>query len=38
MIETIYNGNTSILIMQVLGNHKASKVEIELIKQCLDNL
>jgi BlaI family penicillinase repressor len=38
MIETIYNGNTSRLIMQALGNHKASKEEIELIKQYLDNL
>lgn len=38
MIETVYNGNTSRLIMQALGNHKASKEEIELIKQYLDNL
>lgn len=38
MIETIYNGNTSRLIMQALGNHKASKEEIELIKQYLDKL
>lgn len=37
-IETVYNGNTSRLIMQALGNHKASKEEIELIKQYLDNL
>ena len=38
MIETIYNGNTSRLIMHALGNHKASKEEIEVIKQYLDNL
>lgn len=38
MIETVYNGNTSRLIMQALGNHKASKEEIELIKQYLDTL
>lgn len=37
-IETVYNGNTSRLIMQALGNHKASKEEIELIKQYLENL
>lgn len=37
-IQTVYNGNTSRLIMQALGNHKASKEEIELIKQYLDNL
>ena len=38
IIETVYNGNTSRLVMQALGNHKASKEEIELIKQYLDNL
>lgn len=38
MIETVYNGNTSRLIMQALGNHKASKEEIDLIKQYLENL
>lgn len=37
-IETVYNGNTSRLIMQALGNHKASKEEIDLIKKYLDNL
>lgn len=38
MIETVYNGNTSRMIMQALGNHKASKEEIELIKEYLDQL
>lgn len=38
MIETVYNGNTSRLIMQALGNHNASKEEIDLIKQYLNNL
>ncbi|MGN0003164.1 MAG: BlaI/MecI/CopY family transcriptional regulator [Sphingobacterium composti] len=37
-IETVYSGNTSRLIMQALGNHKASKEEIELIKQYINNL
>jgi len=38
MIETVYNGNTARLVMQALGNHKASKEEIGLIKQYLENL
>lgn len=38
MIETVYNGSTSRLIMQALGNHKSSKEEIDLIKQYIDNL
>ncbi|MFZ4862185.1 BlaI/MecI/CopY family transcriptional regulator [Sphingobacterium sp. Mn56C] len=38
MIETVYNGSTARLVMQALGNHKASKEEIDLIKQYLDNL
>lgn len=38
MIDTVYNGNTARLVMQALGNHKASKEEIGLIKQYLDNL
>lgn len=38
MIETVYNGNTSRMIMQALGSHKASKEEIDLIKEYLDNI
>ncbi|WP_159637146.1 BlaI/MecI/CopY family transcriptional regulator [Sphingobacterium composti Ten et al. 2007 non Yoo et al. 2007] len=38
MIDNIYKGNTSRLVMQALGTHKASKEEIELIKEYLDKL
>ncbi|SKB85997.1 Predicted transcriptional regulator [Sphingobacterium nematocida] len=38
MIDTVYNGSTARLVMQALGNHKASKEEIDLIKDYLNHL
>ncbi|WP_164109488.1 MULTISPECIES: BlaI/MecI/CopY family transcriptional regulator [Sphingobacterium] len=38
MIDTVYNGSMSRLVMQALGNHKASKEEIDLIKDYLNQL
>jgi BlaI family penicillinase repressor len=38
MIDTVYNGSAARLVMQALGNHTASKEEIELIKKYLDKL
>ena len=38
MIDTVYNGSTARLVMQALGNQRASKEEIDLIKAYLDNL
>ena len=36
MIETMFNGSAMQLVMQALGNHKASKAELELIREYLD--
>ena len=36
MIDTVFNGSAMDLVMQALGNHKASKAELELIKEYLD--
>ncbi len=36
MIDTVFNGSAMDLVMQALGNHKASKDELELIKQYLE--
>jgi predicted transcriptional regulator len=35
MIDTVFNGSAMDLVMQALGNHKASKKEIEQIKEYL---
>jgi BlaI family penicillinase repressor len=35
MIDTVFNGSAMDLVMQTLGNHKASKQEIEQIKEYL---
>jgi BlaI family transcriptional regulator, penicillinase repressor len=37
-VDSMYNGSTSQLMMQLLGNKKASKKEIEEIKKILDRL
>lgn len=36
MIETVFNGSAIKLVMQALGNHKASKAELDLIKEYLE--
>lgn len=36
MIDTVFNGSAMNLVMQALGNHKASKDELELIKEYLE--
>lgn len=38
LIETVYNGSTSRLVMQALGNHQASQEEIDEIKAYLKQL
>ena len=38
MIETVYNGSTSRLVMQALGNKKTSPKELEEIKEYLKSL
>ncbi|HCN82615.1 MAG TPA: transcriptional regulator [Sphingobacteriaceae bacterium] len=38
MIDTVYNGSAARLVMQALGNHTASKEEIDLIKKYLDQI
>ncbi|WP_317128137.1 BlaI/MecI/CopY family transcriptional regulator [Sphingobacterium psychroaquaticum] len=38
MIDTVYNGSTSRLVMQALGNNRTSKEELNAIKQYLENL
>lgn len=38
MIDDVFCGSASRLIMQALGNHRASEKEIEEIKKYLDNL
>ncbi len=36
MIETMFNGSAMQLVMQTLGNHKASKAELDKIRAYLD--
>ncbi len=38
MINNVFNGSASRMVMQALGNHKASKEELDAIKQYLDDL
>ncbi|HTN17668.1 MAG TPA: BlaI/MecI/CopY family transcriptional regulator [Chitinophagaceae bacterium] len=36
MIETMFNGSAMKMVMQALGNHKASKAELDMIREYLD--
>ena len=38
MIDNVFNGSAARLVMQALGNHSASKEEIDSIKKYLDEL
>ena len=38
MIDTLFGGSPTQLVMQALGNHKASGIELEEIQKLLDNL
>jgi predicted transcriptional regulator len=38
MIDTLFGGSSTELVMQALGNHKASLHELEEIQELLDNL
>lgn len=38
MINSVFNGSAARLVMQALGNHSASKEEIDSIKEYLDQL
>ncbi|MHA4896579.1 BlaI/MecI/CopY family transcriptional regulator [Pedobacter sp. PWIIR3] len=38
MIDNVFNGSAARLVMQALGNHSASKDEIDSIKEYLDQL
>jgi BlaI family transcriptional regulator, penicillinase repressor len=38
MIDTVFNGSASQLVMQALGNHHSSREELEKIKQYLDEI
>lgn len=38
MIDNVFNGSAARLVMQALGNHKASADEIDEIKKYLDSL
>jgi BlaI family transcriptional regulator, penicillinase repressor len=38
MIDTLFGGSPGELVMQALGNHKASAEELEEIQKILDNL
>jgi len=38
MVNTAFGGSASQLIMQILGNHKTSKAELDEIKQLIDKL
>ena len=38
MIDTVFGGSPGELVMQALGNHKASVEELEEIQKILDNL
>lgn len=37
LIETMFSGSAMQLIAQALGNHKASKAELDMIREYLDN-
>ncbi len=36
MIETMFNGSAMQMVMQALGNHKATKAELDMIRDYLD--
>ena len=38
MIDNVFSGSSSELVMQALGNHKTSKKELDEIQKLLDNL
>jgi BlaI family penicillinase repressor len=38
MIDTLFGGSSTQLVLQALGNHKASDEELESIQQLLNNL
>jgi predicted transcriptional regulator len=38
MIDTLFGGSPKDLVMQALGNHRASAVELEEIQKLIDNL
>ena len=38
MIDTLFGGSPTQLVLQSLGNHKASDEELEEIQQLLNNL
>lgn len=38
MIDTLFSGSPTQLVMQALGNHKASASELEEIQKLIDNL
>lgn len=38
MIDSLFGGSTTQLVMQALGNHKASDAELEEIQKMIDNL
>lgn len=38
MIDTLFGGSPTELVMQALGNHKASALELEEIQKLIDNL
>jgi hypothetical protein len=38
MINTLFGGSTTQLVMQALGNHKASAEELDEIQKLLNNL
>jgi BlaI family penicillinase repressor len=38
MIDNVFNGSAARMVMQALGNHSASKEEIDSIKKYLDGL
>jgi BlaI family penicillinase repressor len=38
LIDTLFQGSSSQLVMQALGNHKASKEELDEIQKLIDNL
>ena len=38
MINTLFGGSTTELVMQALGNHKATPEELEEIQKLIDNL
>jgi predicted transcriptional regulator len=38
MIDSVFNGSASQLVMQALGHHKSSKEELDMIRQYLDDI